>query len=170
MFQQRVYDICSERLDTFVFGNQGFVKHQMFLGRLGSGKTMLFIKAVSKGLNCSITCLNGERAQQLGGEHIHKMFKFKVNNSLEPEVMASQGVKSLLRDVTRFTELERLEVLFLDEIGQLNAELLLVMKLVLQNVRDKKLPMGGVLTLFTGDPKQLKPPDGSLVWLSQNAN
>ena len=170
MFQQQVFDVCSERLDTYVNGSQGFVKHQMFLGRPGSGKTlvctMLFIKAVSKGLNCSITCLSGERAQQLGGEHIHKMFKFKVNHSLVPEVMASQSVKCLLRDVTRFTDLERLEVLFIDEVGQLNAELLCAMELVLQNVRDNKLPMGGVLTLFTGDPKQLKPPDGSLVWLS----
>ena len=42
------------------------------------------------------------------------------------------------------------------------------MKLVLHNVRDIKLPKGGVLTLFTGDQKPLKPPDGSLAWLSQN--
>ena len=42
------------------------------------------------------------------------------------------------------------------------------MKLVLHNVRDMKLPKGGVLTLFTDDQKPLKPPDGSLAWLSQN--
>ena len=141
------------------------------MGRPGSGKTLLctilFLKAVAKGLNCSITCLSGERAQQLGGEHIHKMFKFRVpkKNAL-PDLMASQSITSLLKDVTRMTDLERLDVLFIDEIGQVNSELFTAMEIVLQNIRDNRLPMCGVLTIMTGDPKQLKPPDGSLIWLS----
>ena len=170
LFQQHVFDKCLEKLENFVHGIQGFVRHQLFLGRPGSGKTlvctMLFLKAVAKGLNCSITCLSGERAQQLGGEHVHKMFKFRVNKMKIPEHMASQSINFLLKDVTRFTDLERLEVLFIDEVGQLSCELLSAMEIVLQNVRDNRLPMGGVLTIMTGDPKQLKPPDGSLVWLS----
>ena len=169
-FQTHVFDDCQKKLRSYIHGNEGFVKHQMCLGRPGSGKTlictMLFLKAVAKGLNCSITCLSGERAQQLGGEHVHKMFKFRVNKLQVPESMASQSIKSLLKDVTRFTDLERLDVLFIDEIGQLNSELLTAMELVLQHVRDNRLPMGGVFTIMSGDPKQLKPPDGSLVWLS----
>ena len=169
-FQKRVFNNCLIKLEEFINGSQGFVKHQSFLGRPGSGKTlvctMLFMRAIAKGLNGSITCLSGERAQQLGGEHVHKMFKFRVNRSKVPEHMASQSINALLRDVTRFTDLERLEVLFIDEVGQLNSELLCAMEIVLQHVRDNKLPMGGVFTIMSGDPKQLKPPDGSLVWLS----
>ena len=169
-FQQHVFKRCLMRLDSFMRGNQGFVKHQLFLGRPGSGKTlvctMLFLKAVARGLNCSITCLSGERAQQLGGEHVHKMFKFRVNKMQVPEHMASQSINALMKDVTRFTDLERLDVLFIDEIGQLNAELLCAMELVLQTVKENRLPMGGVFVIMSGDPKQLRPPNGSLVWLS----
>ena len=55
-----------KELQHYLHRNNGFVK-QLFLGRPGSGKTllctMLFLQAVPKGLNCSITCLSGERAQ-----------------------------------------------------------------------------------------------------------
>ena len=90
-FQKRVYNNCLNKLEEFINGKQGFVKHQSFLGRPGSGKTlvctMLFLRAIARGLNGSITCLSGERAQQLGGEHVHKMFKFRVNKSKVPESM-----------------------------------------------------------------------------------
>ena len=169
-FQQHVLNKSLASLESFMHGNVGFVKHQLCLGRPGSGKTlvctMLFMEAIARGLNCSITCLSGERAQQLGGEHVHKMFKFRVNKAQVPEHMASQSINSLLRDVTRFTDLERLEVLFIDEVGQLNTEILCAMEIVLQHVRNNRLPMGGIFTIMSGDPKQLKPPDGSLVWLS----
>ena len=137
----------NERLENFVFGHEGFVKHQMFLGRPGSGKTLVctkvLLKALARGLNCSVTCLSGERAQQLGGEHVHKMFKFRVYKLQVPEIMASRSIKLHLKDVTRFTDLERLDVLFIDEMGQLNAEILTAMELVLQNVRNNKLPIAG---------------------------
>ena len=169
-FQQRVFNGCIQKLTNFIETKDGFIKHQLFLGRPGSGKTlictMIYLEAVAKGLNCAITCLSGERAQQLGGEHVHKLFKFRVNKFQNPELMASQSLKSLLKDVTRFTELERLDVLFIDEVGQLNSELMIAMEIVLQTVRDNKLPMGGVFTILTGDPKQLRPPQGSLTWLS----
>ena len=170
-FQCRVFQKVQKELDDYIHRNEGFVKHQLFMGRPGSGKTLLctllFLKAVAKGLNCSITCLSGERAQQLGGEHIHKMIKCRVNmKNPIPDVMDCQSISSLMKDVTRFTDLERLDVLFIDEIGQVNSELFSAMEIVLQNVRDNRLPMGGVFTIMTGDPKQLKPPDGSLIWLS----
>ena len=169
-FQKKVFNYCLQKLKCYINRTDGFVRHQFFLGRPGSGKTlvciMVYLHAVAKGLNCAITCLSGERAQQLGGEHVHKMFKFRVNKIPKPELLASQSINALLRDVTRFTELERLDVLFIDEVGQLNSEVLAAMEIVLQTVRDNKLPMGGVFTIMTGDPKQLKPPDGSLVWLS----
>ena len=121
---------------------------------------MIFLQAVAKSLNCAMKCLSGERAQQLGGEHVNKLFKFLVNRRQDSEMMASQSIKALLRDVTRFTELERFDVLFIDEIGQLNFETLNAMELVLQSVRDNQLPMGGVFTTMTGDLKQLRPPNG----------
>ena len=80
-------------LENFVYGKEGFVKHQMFLGRPGSGKTrvctMVLWKALARGLNFSITWVKGERAQQLGGEHVHKMFKFPLNKLLVAEVLPS---------------------------------------------------------------------------------
>ena len=52
---------------------------------------------------------------------------------------------------TRFRELERLDGLFIDEVGQLNLEL--------QKDSNTKLAMDGVFTIQTGNPKHLKPPD-----------
>ena len=65
--------------------------------------------------------------------------------------------------MTGFTDLQRLDLLFIDEIEQVNSKLLSAMEIVLQNVRDNRLPIGGVSTIMRGDPKQLKPPDGSLI-------
>ena len=80
--------------------------------------------------------------------------------------MATQSLKSLINDVTRFTELERLDVLFIDEMAHLNSELTIAKEIVLKTVRDNKLPRGRIFTIPTGDPKQLRPPQGSLTWLS----
>ena len=100
-FEQRVFESCLQKLDNYIQATDGFVKHQMFLGRSGSKTlvcTLIFLRAIAKGLNCAITCLSGERAQQLGGEHVHKMFKFIVNRKQVSEIMASQSVIFLLRD------------------------------------------------------------------------
>ena len=79
-FQQSVLRGCIQKLTNFIETKDGFIKHQLFLVSPGSGKThigtMIYLKAVSKGLNCAIACLSGERAQQLGGEDVHKLFKF----------------------------------------------------------------------------------------------
>ena len=116
--------------NALTYWNQGFVRHQLFLGRPGSEKnvlfTMLFSKAVAKGLNCTITCLSGERAQQLGGEHVQKCSISEMNN---PQHMACQSINSLLKDMTRFNDLERLKVLFIDDVGQLSSEILSAMEI-----------------------------------------
>ena len=58
--------------------------------------------------------------------------------------------------MTGFTDLERLDLLSTDEIGQVNSQLLSAMEIVLQNVRDNRLPMGGVLTIVRGKPETVK--------------
>ena len=65
--------------------------------------------------------------------------------------MATQIITSLLKDVTAFTDLERLDVFYIDVIGQVNSHLLSAMEIVLQNVCENWLPMGVELTIMTGD-------------------
>ena len=65
---------------------------------------MIFMKTVASGLTCAIICLSGECTQQLGGQHMHELFNFRVNKRLLSELIASQSIKSLYRDAIRFTD------------------------------------------------------------------
>ena len=100
-FQCTVFKKVKKGLQHYLHRNYGFVKHQLFMRRPGSGETllctMLFSQAVPKGLNCSIMCLSGERAKQLRGEHIHEMIKFRMNKDVHPDLMPSQRITSLLK-------------------------------------------------------------------------
>ena len=79
--QRYVFNKNKNELQTYLrrIDGFGFVKHQRFMERPGSGKPLLctsfFLQALAKGLSCSITCLRGERAQEVGGEHIHQLNK-----------------------------------------------------------------------------------------------
>ena len=76
--------------------------------------------------------------------------------------MATQIITSFSKDVTGFTDLERLDVFYIDVIGQVSSHLISAMEIVRQNVRDIWLPIGFELTIMTGDSEQLKSPDDFL--------
>ena len=59
-----------------------------------------------------------------------------------------------------------LDVMFIDELGYLSAELLNVMDTVLRSVRGKSAFMGGVLIISSMDPQQLQPIRAKPVLLS----
>ena len=74
---------------------------------------------------------------------------------------------NFLRSECKLPFIEKLQVLLKGEFGMLNAELWAAFHLVMQWVKGNSLPMGGILFLMTGDPKQLPPPEGTLLWLPQ---
>ena len=54
------------------------------------------------------------------------------------------------------------QVLFLDELGQVSSEMLAVLDIILRKVRNSNTYLGGLLIIGTLDHKQLPPVNGNL--------
>mmetsp|Transcript_1509 Transcript_1509/g.3368 ORF Transcript_1509/g.3368 Transcript_1509/m.3368 type:complete len:240 (+) Transcript_1509:263-982(+) len=91
-----------------------------------------------------------------GGIHFHVLFKipFTANNTT-PQKIAELAVLNILRNPTSYALLCRLDVIFLDEAGQVSAEQLAIMDIILRRVRGRTSFLGGVLLIATLDDKQL---------------
>ena len=133
-------------------------KNEIILGPPGSGKShlskIILAYALSNGLVSMVTSLAARRANQLGGEHIHRLFGIPVSN-IEVEKIAEEALLKLTHDAKRQHLLRHLQLLIIEEVSVLNAELWTAMDLVLQRLRDTFAPFGGVFVLANGDCMQL---------------
>ncbi len=139
-------------------------------GKAGSGKTtfLKYIRSQTK-KRSAIVAPTGIAAINAGGETIHSFLQLPFGPYVPGNAggFGSQtgGVEdkhSLLarlrfRD-TKLQLLRKLELLIIDEISMVRADVLDAMDLVLRHVRRKNhLPFGGVQVVFIGDMFQLPP-------------
>ncbi|MCL9804138.1 helix-turn-helix domain-containing protein [Flavobacterium amniphilum] len=160
--------ISSEAKYTLQFINQ--TKRNIFLtGKAGTGKTTLLrdiLKTTHK--NVVVVAPTGIAALNAGGVTIHSLFqlpfaaflpdysepkftefsKFESRSTLARHFKMNSLKKSVLRN---------LELLIIDEVSMLRADLLDAMDFMLQHVRKNKEAFGGVQVLFIGDLLQLPP-------------
>ncbi len=153
---------------TLKFINQ--TNRSLFLtGKAGTGKTTLLkeiIKTTHK--NTVVVAPTGIAALNAGGVTIHSMFqlpfggfipdnsvphfsdsvKFETKNTLVRHFKMSGLKKSVIRNM---------ELMIIDEVSMLRADLLDAIDFMMQSVRKKKAPFGGVQVLFIGDLLQLPP-------------
>ena len=136
-------------------------KNFLITGPPGAGKTHCMshsiIYAMCQGLTCMTTAFLADRAFLLGGQHFHKLFKIPVREGKTSYRMAEMAIISLQRNPKMLSLLRYLDVLFIDECGQLSAELLSVLDILMRRLRDSSLFMGGVLVIGTLDQVQLRP-------------
>jgi uncharacterized protein YpbB len=138
-------------------------------GKAGTGKTTLLRKIVeSTHKQVVIVAPTGIAALNAGGVTIHSFFQLPFAGFI-PEFMAPphfQNVKfetkeSLRRhfvfNAQRQQLFRNLELLIVDEVSMLRADLLDAMDWSLRNVRKQNAPFGGVQVLFIGDLLQLPP-------------
>ena len=153
---------------TLQFINQ---THQsVFLtGKAGTGKTTLLREIVrSTHKNTVIVAPTGIAALNASGVTIHSMFqlpfagfipdhitpdfsdavKFESRNTLGRHFKMSGLKKAVIRNM---------ELLIIDEVSMLRADLLDAIDFMMQSVRKRKVPFGGVQVLFIGDLLQLPP-------------
>ncbi len=152
-----------------------FINHTccpVFLtGKAGTGKTT-FLKEIVETThkNVVVAAPTGVAAINAGGVTLHSLFQLPFgsfvpdnNPSGEAEINFELNTpRSLLREIQMHSHrrklIQELELLIIDEVSMLRADLLDAIDTVLRHVRrQKNLPFGGIQMLFIGDLLQLPP-------------
>ena len=139
-------------------------------GKAGTGKTTLLreiIRTTHK--NVVVVAPTGIAALNAGGVTIHSMFQLPFAGFI-PDVNQPPHVSDTVRFETKDTlrrhfrmradkqsVINNLELLVIDEVSMLRADLLDAMDFMLRSVRKKNVPFGGIQVLYIGDLLQLPP-------------
>jgi len=155
-----------------------FTNEPLFItGKAGTGKTT-FLRSIKE--NCSkkmaIVAPTGVAAINAGGVTIHSLFQLPPGAYIPDEDQFGDtesgkfiSHRGLLRNI-RFSAakrelLQELELLVIDEVSMVRADMLDAMNIILQNVRNnRREPFGGVQVLYIGDLYQLPPVTGNDEW------
>ena len=153
---------------TLRFINQ--THRSIFLtGKAGTGKTTLLREIIqTTHKNCVVVAPTGIAALNAGGVTIHSMFQLPFggfipdNSSPHFSENTKFETKATLRRHFKMSGLKKavirnMELLIIDEVSMLRADLLDAMDFMMQTVRKKNSPFGGVQVLFIGDLLQLPP-------------
>lgn len=156
-------DLCIEQ-----FINQ--TNKPVFLtGKAGTGKTTLLKKLISEThKNAVVVAPTGIAALNAGGVTIHSFFQLPFAGFIPtfdappyPESCRIETKETLVRhhsmNKRRLQMLRNLELLVIDEVSMLRADLLDAMDWTLRKTRHNNSPFGGVQVLFIGDLQQLPP-------------
>lgn len=139
-------------------------------GKAGTGKTTLLHKIINTCYkNTVVVAPTGIAALNAGGVTIHSMFQLPFTSFL-PTLSNPPIVNEFLRFENRFSlrkhfqmhknkqqVIRNMELLIVDEVSMLRADVLDAMDYMLQFIRKDKRPFGGVQVLFIGDLLQLPP-------------
>ncbi|WP_395050996.1 helix-turn-helix domain-containing protein [Flavobacterium sp.] len=153
---------------TLRFINQ--THRSIFLtGKAGTGKTTLLREIIqTTHKNTVVVAPTGIAALNAGGVTIHSMFQLPFggfipdNSSPHFSENTKFETKATLRRHFKMSGLKKsvirnMELLIIDEVSMLRADLLDAMDFMMQTVRKKNSPFGGVQVLFIGDLLQLPP-------------
>lgn len=161
-------ELSAEAKYVLQFINQ--TNRSIFLtGKAGTGKTTLLKEIISTThKKCVVVAPTGIAALNAGGVTIHSMFQlpfggFIPDNSL-PQFFENSKfeTKATLRRHFKMSGLKKsviqnMELLIIDEVSMLRSDLMDAIDFMLQSVRRKSQPFGGVQVLFIGDLLQLPP-------------
>ncbi|MEL1239874.1 helix-turn-helix domain-containing protein [Flavobacterium flavipallidum] len=154
---------------TLQFINQ--TQRSVFLtGKAGTGKTTLLREIIeTTHKNTVVVAPTGIAALNAGGVTIHSMFQLPFSGFIPSHTAESQfsetvkfETKESLRrhfkmNGVKKSVIRNMELLVIDEVSMLRADLLDAMDYMMQTVRKKATPFGGVQVLFIGDLLQLPP-------------
>ncbi|MBK0369649.1 helix-turn-helix domain-containing protein [Flavobacterium agrisoli] len=154
---------------TLQFINQ--TQRSIFLtGKAGTGKTTLLREIISTThKNTVVVAPTGIAALNAGGVTIHSMFQLPFSGFIP-----TNNNESLLHEKVKFETkwtlqrhfkmnrikravIRNMDLLVIDEVSMLRADLLDAIDFMLQTVRKNTQPFGGVQVLFIGDLLQLPP-------------
>lgn len=132
-----VFDIVeNQNINLFLTGNAG----------TGKSTFLNYLKSISN-KNIAVVAPTGKAALACGGQTIHSFFKF-------PHILLMDDRVKRHRDTRKF---EKLDLLIIDEVSMVRADLMDAIDLSLRLNRGNKQPFGGVQILLIGDLGQLPP-------------
>ena len=146
-------------------------RHIFLTGRAGTGKTT-FLRSISSQThkNTVVAAPTGIAAINAGGVTLHSLFQLPFGSFIPSPKLPDEAsshlqinnpatlIQSLQMHATRRNLLRRLELLIIDEVSMLRADLLDAIDVILRHVRrSRHQPFGGVQILFIGDLYQLPP-------------
>lgn len=138
-------------------------------GKAGTGKTTLLKEIIATThKNCVVVAPTGIAALNAGGVTIHSLFQLPfggfIPNESNPQFFENSKfeTKATLRRHFNMSALKKsiiqnMELLVIDEVSMLRCDLMDAIDFMLQVVRRKSQPFGGVQILFIGDLLQLPP-------------
>lgn len=144
-------------------------KNVFLTGKAGTGKTTLLKTILSTThKNTVVVAPTGIAALNAGGVTIHSFFQLPFSGYIPTEDFynKTEGLyfetkKTIKRHFkmhqTKQTLLKNLELLIIDEVSMLRADVLDAMNEMLQHIRKSQAAFGGVQVLFIGDLWQLPP-------------
>ncbi|MCO5277979.1 MAG: DEAD/DEAH box helicase [Saprospiraceae bacterium] len=124
-------------------------EHLFITGKAGTGKSTLldlFRRTTSK--NVVILAPTGIAALKVHGQTIHSFFKFPPRLILPSDIKYTPSLKRIVN---------KLEILILDEISMVRADILDGINKILQLHRNNNKPFGGIRLVAFGDIYQLPP-------------
>lgn len=143
-------------------------KNIFLTGKAGSGKTT-FLKTVKQNCNKNMILLapTGVAATNAGGTTIHSFFQLPLDIFLPGTRLPSQPTHFYNEDtlagkinlpVEKRELLQQIELIIIDEISMVRADLLDIVDVLLRSYRQQpQLVFGGVQMVFIGDLYQLPP-------------
>ena len=139
-------------------------------GKAGTGKTTLLKKILeTTHKNVVVVAPTGIAALNAGGVTIHSMFQLpfggfipdsiyqnNFSNNIKFETKKTLG-RHFRMNAIKKAVIQNMELLIIDEVSMLRPDVLDAMDFMMQTVRKKKIPFGGIQVLFIGDLLQLPP-------------
>ena len=151
-------------------------KNVFLTGKAGTGKTTLLKKILeTTHKNTVVVAPTGIAALNAGGVTIHSFFQLPFASYIPSSDFKNDANGMYFETKTSITRhfkmnkikqalIRNLELLVVDEVSMLRADILDAMNEMLQFVRRSKEPFGGVQVLFIGDLWQLPPVIKSSEW------
>ena len=139
-----------------------YVRHTsrcVFLtGKAGTGKTTFLRNLHDESLKqMAVVAPTGVAAINAGGATIHSFFQIPPQLFLPTQEARRALFQEMQMRKQKIQVLRNLELLVIDEISMVRADLLDAIDAILRHYRHRNLPFGGVQMLFIGDLFQLSP-------------
>ena len=141
-------------------------KHFFLTGKAGSGKTTLLKKIAKQTTkNFVVVAPTGVAAINAGGVTIHSQFNLPLTSFIPTSDSVNLNLvtnRRALMEHMQFRKdkrkvIQEMELLIVDEISMVRADILDAIDFVLRKVRRREKPFGGVQVMLIGDMHQLPP-------------